>query len=84
MAYGQCNGHDQPSLTRHRLARIHQWIVQRMSCFILRVRDGGKVQLGRGTEQDDVKIALSRNLLVGAVRVSVLRDIEVMMRRASS
>ena len=84
MAYGQCNGHDQPSLTRHRLARIHQRIVQRMARGILRVRDGSKVQLGRGTEQDDVKIALSRNLLVGAVRVSVLRDIEVMMRRASS
>ena len=74
MAYGQRNGHDQSSLTCHRLARIHQRIVQRMARGILRVRDGSKVQLGRGTEQDDVKIALSRNLLVGAVRVSVLRD----------
>ena len=74
VAYGQRNGHDQSSLTCHRLARIHQRIVQRMARGILRVRDGSKVQLGRGTEQDDVKIALSRNLLVGAVRVSVLRD----------
>ena len=45
-----------------------------MARGILCVRDGSKVQLGRGTEQDDVKIALRRNLLVGAVGVSVLRD----------
>lgn len=74
MTHRQSDGHYQPSFPFDGFSCVHQRVIQRMAGGILCVGNGCEIQFGGRTEQDDIEIALCGNFLVGAVRVSIVRN----------